>query len=105
MDRIRKTSLSLLLPLLFNTSWNKASAQDVPRQKKPLNVLFLLSDDQRSKTIHAWGNNEIRTPNLDELAKNGTSFLQAHVMGGTQGAVSVPSWAMIMTGRYLYRLQ
>lgn len=34
--------------------------------QKP-NILFLLADDQRHRTIHALGNKEILTPNLDRL--------------------------------------
>ena len=32
---------------------------------KRSNVLFLLTDDQRHDTIHALGNDIIKTPNLD----------------------------------------
>lgn len=51
------------------------------------NVLIIYSDDQSYNTIQAWGNHEIKTPNLDRLVKQGLSFRQAHVMGGHQGAV------------------
>ena len=34
--------------------------------KKP-NIIFIVTDDQRFDTIHALGNNEIITPNLDKL--------------------------------------
>jgi arylsulfatase A-like enzyme len=50
------------------------------------------------------GNKIISTPNLDKLAKSGLMFTQAHVMGSHQGAVCVPSRAMLMTGRYVNRL-
>ena len=63
------------------------------------NVLFIVTDDQRFDTIHALGNNEIITPNLDRLAKMGVSFTNAHIAGGTCGAVCMPSRAMILTGR------
>lgn len=33
------------------------------------NVLFLLADDERFDTIHALGNDEIKTPNLDRLGR------------------------------------
>jgi arylsulfatase A-like enzyme len=33
--------------------------------KRP-NVLFIVTDDQRFDTIHALGNDEIITPNLDK---------------------------------------
>ena len=72
--------------------------------KKP-NVLFIVTDDQRFDTIHALGNNEIITPNLDKLAKKGTSFVRAHIAGGTCGAVCMPSRAMILSGRNPFHLE
>ena len=65
------------------------------------NVLLILSDDQRFDTIAALGNAEIRTPVLDSLVREGTSFTRAYIMGATQGAVCVPSRAMLHTGRNL----
>lgn len=67
------------------------------------NIVFILSDDQRADTIGAWGNPRIATPNLDRLARRGASFTRAYCMGSMQGAVCVPSRAMLMTGRSLFR--
>lgn len=67
------------------------------------NVLFLLTDDQRADTIHALGNRHVRTPHLDRLARRGTAFTRAYIMGGLQGAVCVPSRAMLLSGRTLFR--
>ena len=72
--------------------------------KKP-NILFIVTDDQRFDTIHALGNKEIITPNLDKLAKRGTSFVRAHIAGGTCGAVCMPSRAMILSGRNPFHLE
>jgi arylsulfatase A-like enzyme len=71
--------------------------------KKP-NVLFLFSDDQRADTIAALGNKHIQTPNLDRLVRQGTAFTRAYCMGAQQGAVCVPSRAMLMSGRTLFRV-
>jgi arylsulfatase A-like enzyme len=71
----------------------------------PKNVLFIFSDDQRADTIGALGNPHIETPNLDKLVQCGTAFTRAYCMGGLQGAVCVPSRAMLMTGRSLWRIQ
>ena len=73
--------------------------------KKRPNVLFLLTDDQRYGTIHALGNNEIKTPNIDKLVRRGTSFVNAHIPGGTASAVCMPSRAMINSGKTLFHLQ
>lgn len=72
--------------------------------KKP-NVLFIVTDDQRFDTIHALGNEEIITPNLDRLTEMGMSFTNAHIAGGTCGAVCMPSRAMILTGRNPFGLE
>lgn len=69
------------------------------------NVLFILTDDQRFNTIHALGNPDIQTPNLDRLVREGMAFTHAHIPGGTSGAVCMPSRAMLNTGRTLFHLQ
>lgn len=71
--------------------------------RKP-NVLFFFTDDQRFDTINALGNPHIITPTLDSLAREGVAFTHAHIMGGTVGAVCMPSRAMLMTGRTLFHL-
>jgi arylsulfatase A-like enzyme len=71
---------------------------------KPKNVLILYSDDQSYHALGAMGNKEVKTPNLDKLAASGMLFKQAHVMGGHQGAVCVPSRVMLLTGRLVNRL-
>ena len=74
----------------------------MPNTKRP-NVIFILTDDQRYGTIHALGNEEIQTPRIDELVARGTSFLGAHIPGGTASAVCMPSRAMINSGKTLFR--
>ena len=75
------------------------------KAKKRPNVLFLLTDDQRYGTIHALGNPEIQTPNMDRLVHRGTSFTNAHIPGGTASAVCMPSRAMINSGKTLFHLE
>lgn len=73
-------------------------------EKKP-NVLFLFADDQAYDTIHALGNEEIETPNLDRLVKRGTTFTRTYNQGGWHGAVCVASRTMLNTGRFLWHAQ
>ncbi len=68
------------------------------------NVLVLVSDDQRADTIGALGNAVIRTPHLDSLVREGTAFTRAYCMGSTEPAVCVPSRAMFLSGRSLFRV-
>lgn len=76
---------------------------DISGPEKP-NILFVLADDQRGETIHALGNQEIITPNLDKLVSEGISFTNAYIMGSYSGAVCLPSRMMLLTGKYLNNL-
>lgn len=69
--------------------------------KKP-NFLFILADDQCFETIAALGNDEIETPNLDRLVRNGVTFTHAYNQGGWHGALCVASRTMFNTGRFLW---
>lgn len=71
-------------------------------QTKP-NFLFLFADDLTYRAINALGNEEIRTPNIDQIAKNGTVFTHAFNMGGWNGAICVASRAMIISGRSIWK--
>jgi choline-sulfatase len=67
------------------------------------NILFIFADDQCYETIHALGNEEIETPNLDRLVREGTVFTHAYNMGAWHGAVCVASRTSLNTGRTVWR--
>lgn len=62
--------------------------------KKP-NILFLLSDDHSYPFVSAYGDTNVRTPTLDQLAAEGMKF-HRFFTGAPQ---CVPSRATLMTGR------
>lgn len=74
-----------------------------PETKKP-NVLFLFADDQRSDALGIYGNPYIHTPTIDQLAREGSRFTNAYVMGGNHGAICMASRAMLFSGKNLYRV-
>lgn len=74
------------------------------QQPKQPNIIFILADDMRGATLEFLGKESVLTPNLNRLAADGLTFTNAHIMGGTSGAVSMPSRAMLMTGKYLHQL-
>jgi N-sulfoglucosamine sulfohydrolase len=65
------------------------------------NVLVLLSDDHSAAHVGAYGNTDIKTPNLDAFAKEGMRFERAYVAAPQ----CVPSRAALMTGRSPVALQ
>lgn len=64
-------------------------------QKKITNVIFILTDDQGIWAAGCYGNSEIRTPNIDRLAKEGMRFTNFFVAT----PVCSPSRATFLTGK------
>ncbi|GGE26031.1 sulfatase [Pullulanibacillus camelliae] len=60
------------------------------------NILLITTDQQHWNTIHALGNETISTPNLDQLTKDGVSFMRTYVTN----PVCSPSRSSILTGQY-----
>ncbi|MCA9068526.1 MAG: sulfatase-like hydrolase/transferase [Planctomycetaceae bacterium] len=98
----RRGILATVLVLAFALGFLSTSSQAA--EKKP-NVLFVFADDQAYDTIHALGNEEIETPNLDRLVKRGTTFTHTYNQGGWHGAVCVASRTMLNTGRFLWHAE
>lgn len=67
--------------------------------KPPLNVLFILTDDLGYGDLGVYGHPRTRTPNIDQLAREGTRFTQFYVTS----PVCSPSRASFMTGRHAQR--
>ena len=63
---------------------------------RPPNILFVLCDDLGWGDLHCYGHRQIKTPNLDRLARQGTLFTQFYV----NSAVCSPSRTAFMTGQY-----
>jgi arylsulfatase A-like enzyme len=60
------------------------------------NILFILTDDQRSDTMGCAGNPIIKTPNVDRLARDGIRFDRAFVTT----PICAASRASILTGTF-----
>lgn len=74
---------------------------DAQETSRP-NIVFIFADDQCFSTINALGAAEVETPNLDSLARRGTTFTHAFNMGSWSGAVCVASRTMLNTGRFVW---
>ena len=97
--RRRFLGITVLLGLLGGPMLSPASGA---AQGKP-NILFVFADDQCHETIHALGHAEVKTPNLDRLARSGVTFTDAYNMGSWTPAVCVASRTMLNTGRFVWR--
>jgi arylsulfatase A-like enzyme len=93
----RRTALIAAVLLTLAPGWG--SAQTPGRSPTPLNVVLLILDDVRWDAIGAAGNSRVRTPRIDELARQGVRFEQARVTT----AICMVSRATLLTGQYMSR--
>jgi arylsulfatase A-like enzyme len=70
---------------------NKLSNPD-----KPVNFLFLITDQQRADYLGCYGHPLLRTPHIDAIAAQGTRFERFFVAS----PVCMPNRAALLTGRY-----
>ena len=89
-----KTAALFLSILAGSIGAAEAAAAD---RTTPLNIIFILTDDQRYDEIGLL-NPILDTPNLDSLAREGAFFRNAFVTT----ALCSPSRATILTGQYMH---
>ena len=66
------------------------------RKDGPLNVVLITADTLGADVLGCYGNREIETPHLDQLAKSGILFENAT----TAAPLTLPAHTSIMTGSY-----
>ncbi|MCA9261254.1 MAG: arylsulfatase [Planctomycetales bacterium] len=94
------TVLGLLATLQAGRAQSpKDSATDSPPSRP--NIVFILCDDLGIGDVHVFNpqRGKILTPYLDQLARDGMRFTDAH----SSSAVCTPSRYSILTGRYCWR--
>src|SRR5215471_11592021 len=72
-----------------------AAAAAVPAQ--PPNVLFIMPDQWRGMDLGYEGNEQVRTPNLDRLAREGVQFRAV-----ANCPVCTPARSILLTGKYAH---
>ena len=69
------------------------------QSRRPPNIVVIVGDDMGYADIGVHGSQDIRTPNIDTLARDGVRFTDAYV----SGPYCSPTRAGLMTGRYPQR--
>ncbi len=89
---------SFLLALFVFIGWgNSAAGRTWADEPAKPNIVFILADDLGYGELGCYGQEKIRTPNVDQLAKEGMRFLQHY----TGAPVCAPARCVLMTGKHL----
>ncbi|HDR51282.1 MAG TPA: hypothetical protein ENN90_06640 [Mariniphaga anaerophila] len=87
-------AITVLLAIAFLSCSEKREKSEMP------NIVFILADDMGYGDVSAYNeNSKIKTPFIDQLAKEGVMFTDAH----TSSSVCTPTRYGILTGRYNWR--
>ena len=88
-----------LLPVLLVLFAGQSSAVSITAERKP-NILIIVGDDLGYGELGCQGyTQQIPTPNIDSIARNGVRFTSGYV----SGPYCSPTRAGLMTGRYQQR--
>lgn len=99
---MQKAIVSFFVGVLALSAPTSTHAADLNLEKikgaKPLNVIFILSDDHRYDVMSFLGHPWVKTPAMDAMAKEGVYFKYAMVTT----SLCSPSRGSILTGQYVH---
>jgi arylsulfatase A-like enzyme len=93
---MKKLTLPFFAILLLVSCISATKISEKPVEKKP-NILLIMADDLGFSDIGSYGS-EIKTPNIDRLAAEGTRLRQCYNNG-----ICAPSRASLLTGQYPHK--
>ncbi|MCM1067814.1 MAG: sulfatase [Muribaculaceae bacterium] len=79
------------------TACQKAKASD--SQSKPLNIVYIMTDDHTAQMMSCYDTRYAHTPNLDRIAADGVRFTNSFVANSLSG----PSRACMLTGKHSHK--
>ena len=89
-------NIKILIYSLFVSSFLISCEMSEKKKQDRPNILFFLVDDQRNDVLSCEGHPIVKTPTVDNLARNGIRFTNAFVTT----SICAASRASILTGLY-----
>jgi len=85
-----------LLYILFGVQLFGQNGEKKEKRKTSPNIIYIYADDLGYGELGCYGQQKIKTPNLDRMAAEGIKFTQHY----TSTPVCAPARAMLMTGKH-----
>ena len=89
----------LLYPLAGLAALASCGTAKKAEPTKPLNIVYIMTDDHTRQMMSSYDNRHIQTPNLDRIANGGVLFENAFVANSISG----PSRACLLTGKHSHK--
>lgn len=99
LSKLTLWRLTVFLSFFLYVACGEKPSVEEPNEKRP-NIIYILADDLGYGDIGAFNpDGKIKTPFIDQMAKDGLLFTDAH----SPSAVCTPTRYGILTGRYSWR--
>lgn len=79
--------LAVAAPAALAVSSTSCSSQKNPgdNERKPLNIVYIMTDDHTAQMMSCYDTRYISTPNLDRIARDGVRFTNSFVANSLSG--------------------
>ena len=91
--------ITIASAIIINCKTKLSEEKNTSKETKKPNIVFIYTDDLGYGDISAYGATEIKTPAIDNLAKEGILFSNAYATAAT----CTPSRYSLLTGNYAWR--
>ncbi|MFA6702219.1 MAG: sulfatase [Dysgonamonadaceae bacterium] len=96
---MQSVNLKLVLPFIGVATLSSCGSTKNVENTKPLNIIYIMTDDHTRQMMSAYDNQHVETPNLDKIAEGGVRFTNAFVANSISG----PSRACLLTGKHSHK--
>ena len=96
MEKLQPNLFFPLAGVAAVASFASCSNKQKPVEQKPLNIVYIMTDDHTAQMMSCYDTRYMETPNLDRIAADGVRFTQSFVANSLSG----PSRACMITGKH-----
>ena len=104
LSKMLKLPIAIVALLLLTTcnskQANAAQSDETAAAEKKPNIILIMADDLGYGDLSCYGNPQVHSPHLDQMATEGMRFTDFH----SNGAVCSPTRAALLTGKYQQRV-
>ncbi|MDE7375131.1 MAG: sulfatase-like hydrolase/transferase, partial [Odoribacter sp.] len=92
-------TVNCILPLAGLAALNGCVGGNKSESRKPLNIVYIMTDDHAYQMMSCYDQRHMETPNLDRIAREGVKFTNSFVCNSLSG----PSRAVLLTGKHSHK--
>ena len=96
MEKLQPNLFFPLAGVAAVASFASCSNKQKPVEQKPLNIVYIMTDDHTAQMMSCYDRRYVHTPNLDRIASDGVRFTNSFVANSLSG----PSRACMLTGKH-----